>query len=182
MIKLIKKIFIRGLAKVIPIALTIYIVVGLFFKVDQWLQPYIIKYLKIDLPGLGFAILLVLIFIAGLFRVKFLENKLNDITEKVPLIKDVYVPLKDLTLMILDKDKNTFKDVVMCKDFPSKGYNSMGFITNENDVYTTIMIPTTPNPSNGFLIFVEDKTKYRVMDMTVKEGLTKVVQMGTVSK
>jgi len=178
---MIKKTFIKGLRKVVPITLTIYIIVGLFIRVDQWLQPYIAKWFDITIPGLGFAVLVILVFVVGLFPSKYISKRLSAVVKKIPLINDIYVPLKDVTLMMLDKNKKTFKEVVMV-EFPMAGVKSLGFVTNENEIYTTIMIPTTPNPSNGFLIFVEDKTKYTVLDMTVKEGLTKVLQMGTVSK
>jgi uncharacterized membrane protein len=68
--------------------------------------------------------------------------------------------------------KQAFKTVVRV-EFPRDGVYSIGFLTNDN----TVFIPTTPNPTSGFLI---ETNKYEVLDMTVEEAVRRIVSMGTI--
>lgn len=176
-----KLIFIRGLARVLPITITLYILISLFIKIDQLLQPLILEYLNIDIPGLGFMIIIILIFLMGIFKGKFFSKQFNKFINKVPVAKSIYGGTKEVVDVVFDENDIAFSKVVEV-DFPSKDIRSIGFITNETDICTTIMIPTTPNPSNGFMMRVYDKSKYDVLDMDVKEGFKLVVKMGTQKK
>jgi uncharacterized membrane protein len=70
--------------------------------------------------------------------------------------------------------ERAFKTVVKV-EFPRDGFYSIGFLTNEN----TVFVPTTPNPTSGFLLSTSD---YEIIDMTVEDALRYIVSMGTIKK
>jgi uncharacterized membrane protein len=88
---------------------------------------------------------------------------------RVPLINKVYKLIKETVDMITSKQ--AFKTVVRV-EFPKPGVTSIGFLTNEN----TVFIPTTPNPTSGFLIKTD---QYEIIDMSVEDALRFIVSMGT---
>jgi len=184
--KKIERWFLSGIAIVLPVAVTIFILVWLFNLLDGIFRKLISKYFSIDIPGLGLAILILLIFIIGIFTSNFIGNKITGwfekIISKIPLIKTVYNPIRKITAGLSSEKTETFQKVVLV-DFPQEGRKSIGFITNSNFTFegedkVSVFIPTTPNPTNGFLVIV-DRKDIQVLNMTVNEGLNAVVSIGS---
>ncbi len=182
-----KKALMTGIAAMLPIFLTGYVVVRLFTMIDSWLQPSIEIYLGREIVGLGFIIVILLVLLVGLLTNTFLARKLTDFVDwlftRIPFVKQIYITMRGLSSFSRPSGQS-FKKVVMV-EFPSKGMQSMGFITSENlrDVekeMVSVFIPTTPNPTNGFLIYVEPH-KVKVLDLPVEEGIRTVVSMGTLT-
>lgn len=104
---------------------------------------------------------------------------------KVPIIKSIYSPLKDITDNFSKKGSFNFKKVVFV-NFPNdKLSSSLGFITKEtifinNQEKSAIFIPTTPNPTNGFLIYL-NKEDYTELNISVEEALKVIVSLGSLS-
>jgi uncharacterized membrane protein len=94
----------------------------------------------------------------------------NRIIYKFPGVNQIYKLFKETFDVVTSKQ--SFKTVVKV-EFPKAGVYSLGFLTNEN----TIFIPTTPNPTSGFLITTN---KYEILDMNVEEAIKYVVSIGTV--
>jgi uncharacterized membrane protein len=88
----------------------------------------------------------------------------------VPLINKIYKLIKETVDVVTSK--KAFKTVVKV-EFPKVGVYSIGFLTNEN----TVFIPTTPNPTSGFLIKTD---QYEIIDMSVEQALRYIVSMGTI--
>ncbi len=183
--KKIKKWFLSGLAVVLPVAVTAFVLIWLFNLLDGILNNLIKKYFEIDIPGLGLLALLIIIFLIGIFASNFVGRKITGWFEKIigklPLIKTVYNPIKKIISGLSSEKAESFQKVVLI-EFPQKGKKSIGFITNNNfsideKENVSVFIPTTPNPTNGFLIIV-DKKEVEVLDMTVNEGLNAVVSLG----
>ena len=105
----------------------------------------------------------------------------------VPLLNKFYGAIKQVN-EAFSGNKNSFKTVVMV-EFPSAGMYSIGFITNEQngevqqktkENVVCVFVPTTPNPTSGFLILVpEDKVKK--LDMSVADGIKYIVSLGSIS-
>ena len=105
----------------------------------------------------------------------------------VPVVNKFYGAIKQVN-EAFSGDKNSFKTVVMV-EFPSAGIYSIGFITNEQngevqqktkENVLCVFVPTTPNPTSGFLILVpEDKVKK--LDMSVADGIKYIVSLGSIS-
>jgi uncharacterized membrane protein len=169
-----KKLIIRGTAVVVPFALTAWVLVTVFGSIDAWINQYLSQLLGIGFPGLGLLLLAGAIFIAGAVTHtsigKWFYSVVNLIVFKVPLINKIYKLAKETIDMITSKQ--AFKTVVKV-EFPKAGVTSIGFLTNEN----TVFIPTTPNPTSGFLIHTD---QYEIIDMSVEDAIRFIVSMGTI--
>ena len=184
--KKIEKWFLSGIAVVLPVAVTIFVLVWLFNLLDGILRDLINKIFKVDIPGLGLLVLILLIFLIGMFTSNFVGRKITGwfekIIGKIPLIKTVYNPVRKIISGLSSEKTESFQKVVMV-EFPQKGRKSIGFITNSNftlegEEKISVFVPTTPNPTNGFLIIV-DRKDVEILDMTVNEGLNTVVSIGS---
>jgi len=186
-----KKYLGTGLLVILPISLSLYIIfiVARFF--DNILSAPIDGIIGFHIPGLGIVIVLLLVLLIGLFSSHFIGKKIATLIEKIfgnmPLVKKLYSPIRDIvkTFIGTDKGKKSFTKVVLV-DFPTKESKSIGFITNEDVtingvVYSSIFIPTTPNPTNGFLIY-KKYAELKILDVTVEQGINMVISMSTVSK
>jgi uncharacterized membrane protein len=169
-----RKTFLSGLAVVIPFAITIWALLAIFGGIDAIINDTLFQLTGFSITGLGLIIALVATFIVGgLTRTKlgtWFYNIVNRIVYKVPFISKVYKLAKE-TMEVITSER-AFKTVVKV-EFPRAGVYSIGFLTNEN----TIFIPTTPNPTSGFLI---QTSKYEIVDMTVENALRYIVSMGTI--
>jgi len=184
--KKIKKWFLSGIAVVMPVGVTIFVLVWLFNLLDGILRNLINNVFKVDIPGLGLLVLVLLIFVVGMFASNFVGKKITGwfekIIGKIPLIKSIYNPIRKIISGLSSEKTESFQKVVMV-EFPQKGRKSIGFITNSNftlkgEEKISVFVPTTPNPTNGFLIIV-DRKDVEILDMTVNEGLNTVVSIGS---
>jgi uncharacterized membrane protein len=169
-----KKTFISGLAVVVPFALTLWILVGVFGAVDGWINQYLESWFNLSLTGLGVFLAVIVIYVTGavtrttLGRIFY--NLINRIVYKVPFINKVYKLAKE-TIDVVTSEK-AFKTVVRV-NFPTAESKSIGFLTGHN----TVFVPTTPNPTNGFLFQTD---KYEILDITVEDALRYIISMGTI--
>ena len=184
--KKIERWFLSGIAVVLPVAVTIFVLIWLFNLLDGILRSLIDRIFGINIPGLGLLALLIIIFLIGMFTSNFVGRKITGWFEKligkIPLIKAVYNPIRKIISGLSSEKADSFQKVVLV-EFPQKGRKSIGFITNSNFSIDekdniSVFVPTTPNPTNGFLIIV-DRKDVEVLDMTVNEGLNAVVSIGS---
>lgn len=189
----VKKYFIMGLLATIPIVLTIYILgvfIGMMDKVLKYLPSkfHPDTYLPFHIPGLGLIATVVLIFIVGVLTQSFLGRKLVSIGEwivsKIPLVRNVYLGIKQLVEAIFMQNSRSFKRVVMV-EYPRRDMWVIAFLTGiaEGEVQNktekkvvNLFVPTTPNPTSGFYILVPEKDIVN-LDMTV-EGAFKLIISG----
>jgi uncharacterized membrane protein len=169
-----KKTFISGIAVVVPFALTIWILITVFGGIDNYINTYLNAWFGFGFPGLGLILLVGTIFFVGVVTRTKLGNwfykLVNRLVYKVPLISKIYKLAKETVEVITTKQ--SFNTVVKV-EFPRDGLYSIGFLTNEK----TVFIPTTPNPTSGFLIQTD---KYEIIDLTVEEAVRYIVSMGTI--
>jgi uncharacterized membrane protein len=171
-----KKYLISGIAVVVPLAFTAWVLLAVFGGIDSFINSYLDSWFNFSFYGLGLLLLVAAVFVTGvLTRTKlgnFFYSLGNKILYKIPLISKVYKLAKETVDVITTKQ--SFKTVVKV-EFPKTGVYSIGFLTNEN----TIFIPTTPNPTSGFLV---ETNKYEVIDMNVEEAVRYIVSMGSIKK
>lgn len=169
-----RKIFISGLAVVVPIALTVWVLFGVFGGFDSWVNSYLQSWFGFSFIGLGLLLAIGITFFSGVFARTFIGDRLiklgNRIIYKLPIINKIYKLAKETIDVITTKQ--AFKTVVKV-EFPKDGVYSIGFLTNDN----TIFIPTTPNPTSGFLIKTD---KYEIVNMGVEDAIRYIVSMGTI--
>jgi len=190
--------FLAGIVVTAPIAITVYIVWAFLQFLDGLITPLIPiaynpnSYLPFSLPGLGFAITVVFFIIVGWFTRNFLGRLIvkwsEFIVERVPVINKIYIAIKQIFETISASQSDAFKEVVMF-EYPRKGIWVMGFVTGatkgevqeltETDT-VNIFLPTTPNPTSGFLLFVPKKdVKY--LKMSVEDGIKMIVSGGIIT-
>ncbi len=191
---MLRRIFFTGLAAIIPLVITIYIVVGLFNFADGILGKFINRYLYENfgyrIPGLGIIISILTIFLAGfilkLSRMRIARG-LEKLFCKIPIVKSVYFPIKRIVDFLFLQQPERFKGVVLV-EYPRKGIYSIGFVTNENPTQFkkkmekklyNIFIPSSPSPLTGFTIIVPEE-EIIFLDITIEEAIKVVVSGGMI--
>lgn len=159
--------FLTGLLVLAPVALTGYIVWKLFVFVDHLLgQTVRGGYLRPGgIPGFGFLTVIVVILVTGAVAKSFLARTLGSIIEsallRVPVLRGLYVVLKEIGETFLGERRQAFQRVVLVP-FPGPHIYSIGFVTsppprsmteNAGDVLEGVFVPTPPNPTTGHLVY-----------------------------
>ena len=192
-----KTYFITGLVVASPVGITIYLALAFINLIDRNVKPLIPAaynpetYLPFPLPGIGLVFLFLMLTVLGFFAANFLGRTLIRIGEKIlnhmPVVRSVYNTLKQIFETVISENKGSFQEVVLI-EYPRKGLWAIAFISGENkgeiqrkmaDDVVNVFLPTTPNPTSGFLLFVPRKDIIR-LDMTPDEGAKYVISAGLV--
>jgi uncharacterized membrane protein len=185
--------FITGAIVLIPIGITIYI--SLFvIKISSKLLPKTINpnnYLPFDIPGIEILIAIILITIIGGLSLSFLGKKIleifNNSLKRIPILRTIYSAVGQLTESFTKSDSSQ-KSVVLI-EYPRKELWVVGFATKENNgeiakkvnkELVNVFVPTTPNPTSGFLLMVPKKDLI-YLDMSFEEASRFIVSAGTSS-
>lgn len=200
-VKRVRAMFVTGLLVLGPIVLTLWIIVNLFLFADNLLgRP--IHYLLTEVftiaffeqqnvHGIGITALLILIFATGWFARMYLGGRMvkfmNSSIERIPLINKIYIATLQISEALLGGQREVFKYAVLI-EYPKKYVYSIGFVTQDtlgavqqsiaSDVIS-VFIPTTPNPTSGYLLFVP-KRDVTYLDLSVEEALKLVISAGAV--
>nr|WP_242462859.1 DUF502 domain-containing protein [Persephonella atlantica] len=130
-----------------------------------------------------------MIFLSGIVAQNYFGKKLitlwDRLIDKIPLVRSIYVATKQLMENLLNaRGKGKFKEAVLV-EFPRKGMLSIGFVANKvkigDTVYYLVYIPTAPNPTSGYTIFVEEKEVIHT-DISVEEATKIILSGGLVTK
>ena len=187
----IRNYFIAGVVVLIPIGITIYLTIFLVSITSKILPKEINpnNYLPYDIPGVEIVTSIALITVIGWLSLSFLGKKLlnlfNNILKKIPILRTIYSAIGQMTETFANTDKGR-KNVVLV-EYPRKGSWAVGFATKENsgDIskktnrkLINVFIPTTPNPTSGFLLmFPKEDVIY--LDITFEEASKFIVSAGT---
>lgn len=185
--------FLTGLFTLLPFTLTIALFIFSLRLINNSLEPvyqWEPDYLR-SIPGSRIIFVIGVIFIAGvLIRLLFLEpliHSLESIFFKVPLMKQVYGGFKQLVKAFSAQSELAFKKVVIVP-FPTTVSYSIGFLTSEipsqvtafsKERFFNVFIPTTPNPTSGFLIQIAEKDII-VVDLTRQEAMSLIISGGII--
>ncbi len=178
--------FIAGLIVMIPLGATVLILVWLFNSIDHILQPLIMAIFNRNLPGVGFGVTIILIYAVGIFARNVIGSRIikwgDSLLDKVPVFRFIYRSLRQI-LTSFSSPNSSFIRVVMV-DFPQKGMKAMAFVTNEitgqdGQKTYTVLIPTAPNPTTGFLEIVKEENIIHTK-ISVDEAIKMIVSMGRV--
>lgn len=192
----IKRYLIAGLLVWLPIWVTLVILEFLIRVLDGSLKLLPAQYqpaelLGYDIPGLGVIFALLVIFFTGMIVSNFLGHRLVKLGEtilaRIPLVRTIYRSTKQVAETIFSSDKQAFRKVLLV-EYPRKGMWSVAFQTGKGSEeinqrtqhdMLTVFIPTTPNPTSGFLMMVP-KEDTQELKMTVEEGLKFIISLGMV--
>lgn len=179
--------FLLGILVIVPLGATILILVWVFNNIDNILQPIIRSTWGQSFPGIGFGIVIILIYLAGIIASSIIGRKIiafgETLLDRVPLVRQIYRGIKQVLGSYMETGETGFMQVVFI-EFPRKGVQSIGFITNEiynksGDQLFTVFVPTSPNPTSGFLQIVREDEITRT-NITVADALRVVISAGRV--
>ncbi len=183
--------FIAGIVVLIPIGITLYLTL-FFVRISGNIIPKEINpnnYLPFNVPGVEILVALIFITLIGWLSLSFLGKKffefLNNILKKIPILKTIYSAISQMTESFTKTD-NKQKSVVLL-EYPRKGVWAVGFATKENEGIIkkkinedliNVFVPTTPNPTSGFLLMVPKKDLI-FLDVTFEQASKFIVSAGT---
>ena len=183
--------FIAGIVAIIPIGITLYLTMFIV-DVSSKLIPKEINpnnYLPFSIPGLEIFLSIIIITFIGGLSVSFVGKKIlqliNDLFKRIPFLRTIYSAINQMTESFTNKDNN--KKSVVLIEYPRKGSWAVGFATKENkgeisnktnSDLVNVFVPTTPNPTSGFLLMFPKK-EVIYLDMTFEEASKFIVSAGT---
>ena len=183
--------FIAGIVAIIPIGITLYLTMFII-DVSSKLIPNEINpnnYLPFSIPGLEIFLSIIIITFIGGLSVSFVGKKIlqfiNDLFKKIPFLRTIYSAINQMTESFTNKDKD--KKSVVLVEYPRKGSWAVGFATKDNEGeiskktnsdLVNVFVPTTPNPTSGFLLMFPKK-EIIYLDMTFEEASKFIVSAGT---
>ena len=180
--------FITGILVIVPIGAAVLILRWLFFYVDNILQPVAKSLFGHTVPGLGFALTVVLIYLTGVVATSVIGKRLvgyiESLLARVPLFRYLYTSIKQIMVSFTTPNETKFLQVVLV-EFPKKGMRVIGFITSESRVESgekllNVFIPTSPNPTSGYLEIVRENDIIRT-NISIDDALKMVLSAGKVS-
>jgi len=194
----IKAYFFTGILVTAPVGMTFYLAYKLIIWLDRLVNRVLPpefrpdNYLPVTVPGLGIIVLVGLMIIIGMFATGFLGKfflRLGEwIVYKLPFISSIYSLIKQVFETFLSNKNRAFNKVVML-EYPRKGLWILGLVGTETggelqeklpEPMLNVFIPTTPNPTSGFLIFVP-KSEVIEVDMSVEEAIKFIISGGIVN-
>ncbi len=180
--------FLTGLIAVVPLGVTVWVLVWIFTTIDSYLQPVIKPILGHPIPGVGFGITVVLIYLVGVIASNVLGKRLigygESLVARVPLVRPLYTGIRQLMDGFSTPGKTGFIQTVLV-EFPRKNIWTIGFITKESraqsgETQLNIFVPTVPNPLGGFLLIAREDEVIRT-GIPVNDALQMIISAGGVS-
>lgn len=190
--------FLAGILVTAPISITIYIAWLIISSIDAAINPLIPErynpetYLPFALPGLGLVVLLVMLTLIGALTAGYVGRTIMSAYEvllaRMPVVRSIYSALKQIIETILAQQSAAFREAVLV-EYPRPGLWAIAFITGRTegevqnltaDETINVFLPTTPNPTSGFLLFVPRKDLIP-LSMTVEEALKMIISGGIVT-
>ena len=189
-----RRLLITGLLTLIPAALTIFIVVRLFEIMDGIFAPVIDSvvdryYPGVRIPGLGLLLTLTVILLLGWLSTNVFGRRLiiaaERVIDKIPVAKSVYSSTKGIVEVFSKDQKEAFKRVILIR-YPHRETFALAFVTGsarwpgvlpELDDFVLVFLPTTPNPTSGYLLLVPRKDTID-LPITVEAGVRMVISGG----
>ena len=187
---------ITGILTLIPLGVTFFVLSFLFTTIDGWLKPIMSPIMsELGLKekyhiGMGALATILLVYLVGLVVSNFLGQKLlgagEKILTKIPLVREVYAPVKQVVQMALMRSEgNKFERAVAIKT-PGSPMRVIGFVTGEfheegNPVpVVSVFVPTSPNPTTGVLLFCDPEIIYET-NMKIETAMKMLISGGIVA-
>jgi uncharacterized membrane protein len=191
--------FLAGFFVLLPIVITFFIFMWLFKGFTSFLLPYIKvseKFFEITLSPvtrriLSFIFLCCIIFFIGLFAKNYFCKKIfnffESLLKKIPVVKTIYLSSKQIINTFLNSNGDNFSKVVLI-EYPRQGIYSIAFLTNNTIPFfsnilkkkcVNVFVPTSPNPTSGFLIVVPESDVIN-LDMSIEDGFNYVISAGLI--
>ncbi len=200
-----RKYFLTGLLVWAPLAVTIWVITwglgaldGVFGSVmgaliavlPDGLGPALARFRNI--PGLGIALVLLVIFLTGMFAAnifgRWALRQSDRVLTKIPIVKSIYSSVKQVSDTLFSSNGNAFRKALLVQ-YPREGAWTIAFLTGapSGEVaahlpgdHVSVYVPTTPNPTSGFFLMLP-RDQVVELDMSVDEALKYIISMGVVT-
>lgn len=186
--------FLTGIAVAAPITVTGWVAIWFIQAIDGWFSPFApnsFDTLPISIPGFGIISAFLILTLLGALTTNFFGKSIigygERLVDRLPIIRNIYGALKQIFQTIASKSENNFQRVVML-EYPKKDCWAIAFVTTESKgeiaakhkkELLCVFLPTTPNPTSGFLLFVP-KDDVIELDMTVESAAKLIISAGLV--
>ncbi|MCP5373452.1 MAG: DUF502 domain-containing protein [Hyphomicrobiales bacterium] len=190
--------FLAGILITAPISITLYLAWLIIEVIDSQVTPLIPHrynpetYLPFSMPGLGVVVLVAILTLIGAltagFAGRLYQRVIERLLNRMPVIRSIYGAVKQILETVLAQQSNAFRQAVLV-EYPRRGLWAIAFVTGrttgevqnltEQEVIN-IFLPTTPNPTSGFLLFVP-RSDLVPLSMTVEEAIKMVISGGIVT-
>lgn len=194
--KQLRRYLVAGLLVWIPLGVTIFtlkILIGLMDRslllLPEQYRPE--EWLGIAIPGLGTILTLVVLLLTGLLAANIVGRSMvglwESLLDRIPIVRTVYSGVKNFAEIVFSDSGQSFKKVLLI-EYPRKGIYSLAFQTATNpgevqgrtgEAVVCTFVPTTPNPTSGFIIIVPKKDVIE-LDMEIDEALKMIISLGVV--
>ncbi|MBW7849134.1 MAG: DUF502 domain-containing protein [Rhodospirillales bacterium] len=187
--------FFAGILVTAPISITFYLAWQFIDFVDRQVTPLIPARYNPEqwgVPGVGLLIVVLALTLIGMATAGFVGRLFIRVSEsllaRMPVIRSVYSAVKQVFETVLAQQSSAFREVVLI-EYPRRGIWCLAFITGVTtgevqektaEEVVNVFVPTTPNPTSGFLLFVP-KREIHILKMTVEEGIKMVVSGGIIT-
>lgn len=193
--------FLTGFVICAPLLITVYLTWTIIEWVDSWVKPYLPDiynpdlYLPFQLPGVGLVASFFVITMVGFLTANLIGKSIVSYGERLlarmPVVRNVYSALKQIFETVFSGETASFQNVVLV-EYPRRDIWALAFVATDTlgEVQSklddpagktiSVFLPTTPNPTSGFLLFVP-VTDVLVLDMSVEEAAKLVISAGLVS-
>ncbi|MEM7526316.1 MAG: DUF502 domain-containing protein [Pseudomonadota bacterium] len=190
--------FLTGIVVVAPVVVTLWLTAATISFVDSQVMPLVPTpyhprtWVGIDVPGYGVLVFLIFTVIVGYFAKKVFGMQLirfgESIVNRTPVVRSIYGALKQLVETVLSQSKTTFQEACLI-EYPRRGLWAIAFISTDakgeipqrTNVgrLVSVFLPTTPNPTSGFLLFVPEEDVIP-LDMSIEDAAKLVISAGLV--
>jgi uncharacterized membrane protein len=192
----IRNYFLAGIITLIPIFITVYLtflVIDVFsLIVPDAINPN--KYLPFRIPGLEILIAVLITVLIGFVSLSYFGKKIlilgEQLLQKVPVLRSVYSGATQFTKSFQSAEDGSSNKKVVLIEFPRSGSWAVGFATNENskqisskinDTLVNVFIPTTPNPTSGFLVLIPKKDII-YLNMNFEDAMKFIISVGAIGE
>lgn len=190
-----RRVLVAGVLVWVPLGITVILLrflIGLADQTLEWIPP---PYrpealLGRPIPGLGVVLSLVLLFVTGLVAANVVGKRLigywEAVLRRIPVVKTIYSAAKELLEMVLSGQRGSFSRVLLI-EYPRKGIyciafqtsSTVGQLAEHTPDSVCVFVPTTPNPTSGFLVLAPEKDLIE-LEMSVEDAIKLVVSVGVV--
>ncbi|MGI9225553.1 MAG: DUF502 domain-containing protein [Woeseiaceae bacterium] len=194
--KRLRRYIVAGILVWLPLGLTILLLKFAIGLMDRSLLLVPAQYrpealLGFDIPGLGAVLTILLLLLTGVLAANFVGRAFmggwESLMDRIPVVRSVYSAAKNFAEIVFSDSSHAFKNVLLV-EYPRNGIYSLAFQTSTNlgevqgrtgEEVVGCFVPTTPNPTSGFIIIVPRKD-VTVLDMEVDEALKMIISLGVV--
>lgn len=191
--------FLTGLVVITPIAMTLWLMWTVAGMVDGWVLPFIParlqpeNYVGTNLRGVGVVIFLVFTVVVGWLAKNIIGRSVlrfgEGLVDRMPVVRSIYNGLKQIAETVFAQGETKFDRACMI-EYPRQGLYAVAFVSSKakgeisakvpgDDPLISVFLPTTPNPTSGFLLFVPE-SQITYLEMSVEDAAKLIISAGLV--